>query len=73
MPAGTQAAQICLSEEEIPKLLFPKSRRAGTVSPIIGPATYQGQGWESHCRKVFMGSGRSGRWTLGGLDVGKFK
>jgi len=45
MFAGIQIAQICLSEEEMPKCLFPKSNNAGTVSPINAPATYQGQGF----------------------------
>lgn len=41
---GIQAAQICLSDELIPKDLFPRMSKAGTVSPINGPAIYHGQG-----------------------------
>ena len=41
-------AQICLKEEEIPNVLLPNNNKSGTVSPINGPATYQGQGCESH-------------------------
>src|SRR5690606_34945949 len=42
--AGTHDAQICRSDELIPKLLFPKINNAGTVKPINGPAMYHGQG-----------------------------
>src|SRR5687768_3568050 len=41
---GIQEAQICLSEEEIPKCLFPINNNAGTVRPINVPATYHGHG-----------------------------
>jgi len=44
--AGT-AAQRWRRLEEIPNALPPKSRRSGTTRPMRGPATYQGQGWES--------------------------
>jgi hypothetical protein len=42
--AGRQAAHIWRNDEEIPKILFPKINRAGTVRPMRGPATYQGHG-----------------------------
>ncbi|GEO20904.1 hypothetical protein CQA01_14380 [Cyclobacterium qasimii] len=42
--AGTQTAQICLKEDEMPKDLFPNNKSMGTVRPIIGPAIYHGQG-----------------------------
>ena len=42
--AGIHAAHICLSDELIPKDLLPMIRSTGTVKPISGPATYQGQG-----------------------------
>ena len=42
--AGKQAAQTWRSDDEIPNDLLPISKRVGTVSPISGPATYQGQG-----------------------------
>jgi hypothetical protein len=45
MPAGIQLAQICLKELDIPNDLLPIIKRVGTVSPIKGPATYQGQGF----------------------------
>ena len=45
--AGKQAAQMCLSEELMPKDLFPKSKSAGTVRPIKGPATYHGHGCDT--------------------------
>src|ERR1700757_3450275 len=41
---------MCLSEEEIPKALFPKIKSAGIMSPINGPLTYQGQG----CVSIFI-------------------
>jgi len=43
--AGIHAAQMCLSDDEMPKVLLPMISRAGTTRPISGPATYQGQGW----------------------------
>ena len=42
--AGKQDAHICLKEELIPIVLLPLFYYAGTVNPIIGPATYHGQG-----------------------------
>src|ERR1041385_5660955 len=42
--AGTHAAQMCRSVDEIPSLLFPISNNNGTVTPMTGPATYHGQG-----------------------------
>jgi len=42
--AGKQAAQICRSVDEIPKTLLPAMSRSGTISPIRGPAIYQGHG-----------------------------
>jgi hypothetical protein len=42
--AGKQAAHTCRSEEEIPNDLLPVIKSVGTISPINGPATYQGQG-----------------------------
>lgn len=44
MFAGTHAAQMCRNVEEIPNRLFPIQSNSGTVSPIMGPATYQGHG-----------------------------
>src|SRR5690606_24181984 len=44
IPAGKQAAQIWRRLDEMPKCLLPSSNKAGTMSPISGPATYQGQG-----------------------------
>jgi hypothetical protein len=41
---GKQAAQACLREEEIPNCLLARSSNKGTIKPIIGPATYHGQG-----------------------------
>jgi len=41
---GTHAAQMCRSEDEIPKCLLPINNSAGTVRPIKAPATYHGQG-----------------------------
>ncbi len=35
---------MCRNDEEIPNDLLPISKRAGTVRPTIGPATYHGQG-----------------------------
>ena len=39
---GMQAAQMCRNEEEIPKDLFPIINKVGTISPMRGPAMYQG-------------------------------
>lgn len=47
------AAHMCLSEELIPKDLLPISNSVGTVSPISGPATYQGQGDDNQF-KIFI-------------------
>jgi hypothetical protein len=44
MLAGMQAAQVCRSTDDIPKALFPSNNKTGTVSPISGPAIYQGHG-----------------------------
>ncbi|MGN6531513.1 MAG: hypothetical protein ACTHK0_07150, partial [Ginsengibacter sp.] len=41
---GAHAAQIWRRDEDTPSLLFPIINNKGTVSPINGPATYQGQG-----------------------------
>jgi hypothetical protein len=41
---GKHTAQIWRRDEEIPKALLPSNNRAGTISPISGPPTYQGQG-----------------------------
>src|SRR5688572_5276776 len=49
--AGRQAAHTCLSDDDIPKALLPISKSNGTISPIKGPATYQGQGCFIHSRK----------------------
>ena len=46
MLPGTQAAQICRKKEDIPSDLFPSNNRAGIESPISGPDTYHGQGFE---------------------------
>src|SRR4030095_1103608 len=42
--AGKQAAQICRKLDERPKTLFPNNKSKGTISPINGPLTHQGQG-----------------------------
>lgn len=44
---GKSAAQVCLRLLEIPKVLFPKMSKSGTVSPIIGPAMYHGHGFNN--------------------------
>ncbi|MFM2118336.1 MAG: hypothetical protein RL316_1526, partial [Bacteroidota bacterium] len=41
---GIQIAHTCLSDEEIPNVLLPRISNRGTVRPISGPDTYQGQG-----------------------------
>jgi hypothetical protein len=41
---GRQAAQTWRSVVEIPSLLLPNNSNRGTVIPMMGPATYQGQG-----------------------------
>ncbi len=53
MPAGKQAAQICRSDEEIPNVLLPVISKSGTVRPISGPASHQGQGCFIHTA-IFM-------------------
>src|SRR5437868_6711588 len=42
--AGKQAAQICLRLDDMPKSLLPRINSNGTIKPINGPETYQGQG-----------------------------
>jgi hypothetical protein len=37
-------------EDEIPKDLLPRMSSRGTVSPINGPAMYQGQGCEMNSK-----------------------
>ena len=44
MLAGMHAAQTCRSDELIPNVLLPIISKPGTINPINGPATYQGQG-----------------------------
>jgi hypothetical protein len=54
MLAGIQAAQMCRSDDDMPNDLFPNNKRVGTVSPIIGPATYHGQGCRINSRNVML-------------------
>ena len=56
MLAGIHAAQTWRKEEEMPKVLLPISSRVGTISPMIGPATYHGQGWERNCMSLVKGN-----------------
>jgi hypothetical protein len=49
-----QAAQIWRSDDDMPKALFPMINRSGTINPMSGPATYQGQGCESISTKRFI-------------------
>ena len=42
--AGKQAAHIWRKLEDKPNVLLPMMSNAGTIKPIIVPATYQGQG-----------------------------
>jgi hypothetical protein len=58
---GITAAQICRSEEEIPKALFPVTRRNGTINPISGPATYQGHGCLNQSGIAFFYKDKLGR------------
>jgi hypothetical protein len=44
MLKGATAAQVCLSDDDMPNILFPRMRSNGIDIPIIGPLTYQGQG-----------------------------
>src|SRR6476469_2569990 len=48
IPHGATAAHTCLRLLEIPKGLLPSSSNTGTISPINGPATYQGSGCGNH-------------------------
>lgn len=43
--AGIHEAQMWRNDELIPKDLLPIIKSTGTVKPINGPATYQGQGY----------------------------
>jgi hypothetical protein len=52
MLAGKHAAQMCRSDELMPKDLLPMISKVGTVNPINGPATYQGQGCLIHSIKL---------------------
>jgi hypothetical protein len=49
---GKQTAQTCRNEEEIPKDLFPNNNNIGTISPISGPAIYQGHGCRNHSNMI---------------------
>ena len=57
--AGTHAAHICLSVDEIPNGLLPKINKVGTTNPIKGPATYQAHGCLRNCNMVFVLNGVS--------------
>jgi hypothetical protein len=53
---GKQAAQMCLRDDDIPNVLFPKINKTGTIKPIKGPEMYQGHGcvnilisWDRAC------------------------
>src|SRR5207247_1249872 len=46
---GASAAHRCLKLLEIPNGLFPSRSSAGTMSPMSGPATYQGSGCVNRC------------------------
>lgn len=46
---GMQAAQIWRRDDEIPSRLLPMTSKRGTLKPMSGPATYQGQGCCSQC------------------------
>jgi hypothetical protein len=54
MFAGMQAAQICRNDEDTPNALLPIISSNGTVSPINGPATYQGQGCLIHSQNCMV-------------------
>ena len=41
---GMQAAHRWRNEELMPNVRFSKIRWRGTINPMMGPATYQGQG-----------------------------
>ena len=41
---GMHMAQMCRSEEESPKALFPNINNKGTIKPISGPEMYHGHG-----------------------------
>ena len=43
-----QAAQTCFSDEEMPNGLLPMNSNTGTIKPIKGPETYQGQGCDKN-------------------------
>ena len=47
MPFGKQEAQTWRKEDEIPKFYCLRSTIAGTVKPMMGPATYHGQGCDN--------------------------
>ena len=50
---GMQAAQW-RNEELMPNVRFSKIRWRGTINPMMGPATYHGQGWLNHSTNAFM-------------------
>jgi len=51
---GMQAAQTWRNEELMPNVRFSKIRWRGTINPMMGPATYHGQGWLTHSTSAFM-------------------
>src|SRR5439155_9413779 len=67
---GKQAAQMCRKLLEKPNDLLPRSSRTGTISPMSGPPTYQGQGRVSKSGMMRTYAVRPGRrygWTPGSL------
>ncbi len=46
------AAQMWRSDDEIPSVLLPANKRAGTASPINGPAMYHGHGWRKSSNSI---------------------
>jgi len=45
MLLGKHAAHMWRKLADMPKCLFPNINRVGTISPMMIPAVYQGQGW----------------------------
>lgn len=52
--AGKHAAHACRRLALMPKFLFPKMSKAGTVRPTSGPAIYHGQGCEMYSKILFI-------------------
>ena len=62
-------AHMWRNDELTPKVRFNKIKWRGTINPMMGPATYQGQGWLTHSTNVFMAAKLTPRRHAGATQV----